>query len=215
MPRDTKANTERYDLVTVIVLSAAVIVIAIYQAIVGVVRVAANSGIEITLPVPSQSIAPPAPVEGTVTATFSTTSADLVMDGLSPNMQFWMTLQAIVPGLAVSAVFVCLIVFAVQIAKGAAFSSLLTRLATITAVLVVVGGMGTQFLESMVNRGVIANVFGRESELLEARYPLGGLIGKYDYPWDLMPVVIGVAIAAVAVVFAHGERLKRDTEGLI
>ena len=44
---------------------------------------------------------------------------------------------------------------------------------------------------------------------------LGGEVFAIDATVDPLPVFLGLVVMAMAVVFRSGERLQRDTEGLV
>lgn len=133
------------------------------------------------------------------------TSAELTIEGLAtPARLLWafgQLLGLLVPA-AVSGL-IALVCF--QLLRGAAFAPVVARAAMITAVVVLVGGLGSQVLSS-----IGGSIAGTQAFSFGSTAVAGFSIGL-----DFWPIGAGLAFAALAAVFRYGSQLQRDTDGLV
>ncbi len=110
----------------------------------------------------------------------------------------------IVTGLAYLAVIACILRFCMNLMAGQAFTRQNTRLITATAIIIVAGTALTAFGNTMGANGAFASLGDGAIE------PHTDVTAEY---WVAMFAC--VALGAVAVAFRAGERLQRETEGLV
>ncbi|QEE60549.1 hypothetical protein FVA74_02415 [Salinibacterium sp. dk2585] len=109
----------------------------------------------------------------------------------------------IIPALAYLAVIGCAIAFCINLMRGRSFTRGNTRLVFATALIVLLGALFTQWATIMGANGTYA-ALGAEFD---------GQSAVMDDFWPAYLAAMG--IAAVAIAFRRGERLQRDTEGLV
>ncbi|MGN7970522.1 hypothetical protein [Microbacterium sp. 22296] len=104
----------------------------------------------------------------------------------------------------VVAVVVLLLALCVGILRGTIFSRRHTVLITSVGAIALVGAIGVPFFHNMVANGALA--------LLSDRTYDRGLTQQIDLP---VLIAIGFVAGLSSTVFAVGDRLQRDTEGLV
>lgn len=151
------------------------------------------------------------------------TTADVQLEGLnSATRALWAGGLAAV--LLVQVAIAALIAVACfQLIRGAAFARIVTRVAIITAVVVLVGGIAASVLcgiaGSMAAQQLLSVTSAAWSNVPEAwaEWDPTSLVPKpglsIDFPF--WPVGAGLGFAALAAVLKYGGRLQRDTEGLV
>jgi hypothetical protein len=111
------------------------------------------------------------------------------------------TLQALIVGLVAAAIAVTI----VRIAQGRPFQRSLYRLGLAAGGTLALGGLAVEGLGGG-GRMVLANELN--TRLGDERFVVG-------FTFDPTPIGIGFVIIALATVVLFGERLQRDTEGLV
>ncbi|QAY60026.1 hypothetical protein ET475_08500 [Microbacterium protaetiae] len=151
------------------------------------------------------------------------TTADLQVEGLSAGARvLWAS--GLAAGLLAQVAIAALIAVACfQLLRGAAFAQIVANLATVTAVVVLVGGIAAAVLcdiaGSMAAQQVLSVTSAQWSNVPSAwadwdptmLLPKPGL--RIEFPF--WPVGAGLGFAALAAVLKYGTRLQRDTEGLV
>lgn len=110
----------------------------------------------------------------------------------------------IITGLTYLIVIGCILLFCLNLARGKAFTKQNTRLITITSITIVAGTALTAICNTMGANGAFASLGDGAIE------PDNTVTAGY---W--LAVFASVALGAVAVAFRAGERLQRETEGLV
>ncbi|MDQ1082817.1 MULTISPECIES: hypothetical protein [Microbacterium] len=105
---------------------------------------------------------------------------------------------------SVATVVTLLLVLCIGILRGRIFSRRHTRLVAAAGVVSLIGAIGVPFFHNMVANGALA-------WLSERTYDRG-LTQQIDLP---VLIVIGFVAGLSSTVFAVGDRLQRDTEGLV
>ncbi|MER7796609.1 hypothetical protein [Microbacterium sp. NPDC096154] len=121
---------------------------------------------------------------------------------LAPITTASLVLEAIVGATGILGALACLALLCVNLARGIAFSRANTRLLMLGTVAIIVAWAGGGLFRTMGVNGTFAAVSDR----------------SYDnvlFATDLTPVAIVLTLAAVGTAFGVGERLQRDTEGLV
>jgi hypothetical protein len=110
--------------------------------------------------------------------------------------------QAIVAGLIA---LVC-----VKLLRGRTFAPVLAHAATLTAAVVLIGGIGAELLTGAAGAQVSAQALGD--------YVGDGSLPQPSGSWDLdlwPPIGFALGMLALAAIFRYGSALQRDTEGLV
>lgn len=201
----------------------AVVLVATAVAVVGQL---ASDVVEVVLPtapfwpwVPSEvEILPAEGAASIVGGGF--TEALVSLEGLSMNARVLLALGSLAQGLTQLAVTAAVYVLAKRLLEGEPFQPVLSRTVMVAAVAMVIGGLLWQVCfslgESMAAREALTiegwsypDALGLEDPTLLLPQPTLGLTIEF---W---PIFTGMALAAVAAAFRHGERLQRDTSGLV
>ncbi len=182
---------------------------------------------EVSITIPVQSFWPQLPpgveLDG-ITATRTSggfTTADVTLGGLSFAVRLaWAISQAV--ALLVPATIAALIAGAcMQLRAGRPFAPAIARMASITAVVVALGGIVAQVVGDLAGIGAAEQLLrwtGAEypdvpgvDDVLGAWLPQPGFMLTFPF-W---PIAAGLAFAALAAILRYGSRLQRDTEGLV
>lgn len=148
------------------------------------------------------------------------TEALVSLEGLSVNARALLALGSLAQGLTQLAVTAAVYLLAQRLLKGEPFQPVLSRAVMVAAVALIVGGILWQVCfsigESMAARDALTiegwgypDALGIEDPTSLLPQPTFGLTIEF---W---PIFTGMALAAVAAAFRRGERLQRDTRGLI
>jgi hypothetical protein len=110
---------------------------------------------------------------------------------------------AAVPPLATIGVTVCVLLLCRRMLAGQFFSGTITRLIT-AASLLIAGGWAAWFgCSVLASNGVLALVADR------------ALAEQITFQVSWTPILASMAVGALAAAFHAGEKLQRDTEGLV
>jgi hypothetical protein len=190
------------DLWSVLVVGAVVIVASLVRLVGDVARLLPNrdvpvdvllTGARVELPIGPGGALVPATVDG----------AALPVSDM-PAATFASALgAAAVPPLATIAVTVCVLLLCRQMLSGRFFSRTATRLITAVSVLVAGGWALHLAFTVMATNGVLALV-ADPAVADEVRTPVS---------WTA--ILAAMAVGALAAAFGAGERMQRDTEGLV
>lgn len=199
--------------------------IAAAGAVIAVLSTLVSPEVSITIPV--QTFWPALPADTIVHGTTATRvsggfgSADVGLTGLTMDVRiFW----AISQGLAwlIPGAIAALIAGACsRLRAGRPFAPAMARMASITAIVVAVGGVASAVLGDIAGYGAATQLLSWEG----AEYPdVRGIENALD-AWlpqaafeltmPFWPIAAGLAFAALAAIFRYGSRLQRDTEGLV
>jgi hypothetical protein len=114
-----------------------------------------------------------------------------------------LVLAEIVFALTVAGVVACLVLLSASTLRGQVFSRRNTRLVGTAGTIGLLGAAAVPFLGNMAANGAFARISEREFD-------------NVIMAVDLMPFVLGAfVVAIISTAFAVGERLQRDTEGLV
>ena len=210
MPRETTSKTANLagaGLLTIQFIALVYAVVALAGGVIAVVESLSSATLELTLPatasLPASVLGNPDAVgqARVVGGQFTQGSASIADLGLAPR-----ALHAAGSGiLALTAVTVALALayFCWKLHKRQPFMAATTRAVTIAAAALLAGGFTGQALLGFSTWTAIDQL-GLDQDLL----PLSIQI-------NLLPVAAGIALAIVATAFQLGERMQRDTEGLV
>lgn len=170
----------------------------------GFVQTLTNDTVAVTQPVslPVADVATDGPASVT---SGETTFAELTVDGLSMAARLLLGSGMLLLTLVQVMIAIAVVVLCRQLLAGRPFVRALGRLVAALSVVVLAGGMIGQALYGFGN-------FQVATEL--NRDPIGTAFPMMMHI-DSTPFVIGFVLALVAMAFAVGERLQRETDGLV
>lgn len=180
----------------------------------------------ITIPV--QGFWPALPEGTTYAGTTATreqggfTTAEVTLRGLSMGVRVaWAISQALwclIPGTVAALVAV----MAFRVRRSAPFASMLARFTLTTAVVVALGGLAAQIAGDLAGIGAAEQLLRWTSADYPdiAAFPDADLSTWLPRPgstvaFPFWPIAAGLGLAALAALFRHGDRLQRETEGLV
>lgn len=234
-PRRRRASGERSRVPGVVAVFA-LISAAVTTVTTIVTAVIATFGEQVTMTVPVQPFTlEPLPqitsLDGPTARALPSpgfTEGTFVIEGLDLATRLWLVAGTLVNG----AVFVLLLMAVFVMARRARlsdpFSQPLSPVLGSTGALLGIGSVIWQVCFVVAGNLAAAQVFGfsgltamgldereldrlRDIGLSEAGLPQPGSVGTIEF-W---PIGVGLALIALAAVFRSGERLQRDTEGLV
>ncbi|WP_167137967.1 hypothetical protein [Diaminobutyricimonas sp. TR449] len=196
--------SERLSLVLFAVLAGVYGIAATVTAVTAFIEVV--GGTEATVTLSTEYPVPPDAAVGTATVLSGNfDSATVVVSALD-----WLSRAFLGGGILVTALMhltiaATIVYLCLGLVRGRPFARPMTWLLATTSNVLILGGL--------IGAGLtIAGQFSIASQLdpdpAETVFPMAGYA-------DLAPLVVGVALAAAAAAFELGERLQRDTEGLV
>lgn len=163
---------------------------------------------------------PGASIEGT-TATLvggGFHTADLVASHLSAGTRITLALSHLLTWLTPAMIAALVALACFQLIAGRAFAPVVARMATITAVTVLIGGIAAQVLGDVASSMAASEILSwsgaslpTADASLDSWWPKATLSIAVPF-W---PIAACIAFAALAAVLRYGSRLQRDTEGLV
>lgn len=205
-PRSTSGTLSRGDtgsFLLFIVAGVAIAVWAVVRSVGNIVAAAGNS--DVRVPIEFLDTVAQAPIgPGGASVPVELTGAVVTAPSL-PIASLWALFLA--EGLfaaSVVTVVVLLLLLCIGVLRGQIFSRRHTRLVTSVGIVALAGAIGVPFFHNMVANGALA-------WLSERTYDRG-LTQQIDLP---VLIVIGFVAGLSSTVFAVGDRLQRDTEGLV
>jgi hypothetical protein len=194
-------RSDRVDLWTVIVVGAIVAVGAIGFAITRVAGILPNSGVEVLAPFVDTTASLPIGPSGT-DVIVEVDQGVLTVSGL-PGMVVTSLILAVVVELVMTlAIVACAGLLCWNLMRGRAFSRTNTRLVIGSAIVLVAGTALGGFFQTMGINGALATIGDQSYDSLVAS-------------GSLVPYFIATGLAVVALAFKAGERMQRDTVGLV
>jgi len=184
------------------VAGVAIIALAVVFAVVRIVQVLPNRDLVVAATFAGTTAQAPLGPDGAMT-TVRLDSAEITVDQL-PLASLWaLVLQQAVGALAILVVVGCLLWLAVSVLKGTVFSRTNTVLVSTAGLTALVGWAVWSLFGTMVSNGALARISDRSFD--------GAVMSITPLPY----VLGGFATAIVATAFAVGDRMRRDTAGLV
>lgn len=140
---------------------------------------------------------------GSITAA-SYDTVTMTIDALPASVRGWMIGASVLGTLLAIGICAVLVWLCVRVFVGRPFVSSATWGIGIVALLVIAGGLGAS-LSTGIAHAEIADVLGLA----------GTSLPDFTISLDLAPLGWGLALAVVAGAFEIGQRLQRDTDGLV
>lgn len=202
MPEKSPLFARPADLWSVLVVGAVVIVASLVRLVGDVARLLPNRDVPVDVLLTGAHVELPIGPGGALVPATVDVAALTVSD--MPVATFASALgAAAVPPLATIAVTVCVLLLCRQMLSGRFFSRTATRLITAVSVLVAGGWALHLAFTVMATNGVLALV-ADPAVADEVRTPVS---------WTA--ILAAMAVGALAAAFGAGERMQRDTEGLV
>lgn len=142
-------------------------------------------------------------VSGGATYEIELTKGVLSSDNLPTAAVVAGVAQAIVMGLAVIAIVVCLLLLSARVMRGQVFGRVSTFLILVAGISGLVGAVAFKILGGILAVEAFQRVSAGMDDLVIAEFDLGPFI------------LAGFVIALLTSVFTVGDRLQRETEGLV
>ena len=199
------SSSDRTYLLLLVIASLAAAGWLVVNAIADVVVVMQNTAIPFSVSIPTTDVATPIPPEGdgATASSVGTSTLDLVIGNLGGGMPFWLILSALMPALSYAAALVSVAVLSLRVWQGNPFEKSALRMLDVAATSILVAAVVGGTVQLWTSRGVITTVFGAENYV----EPSTGI--------DLTLVGVGVGLTVISLAFRIGQRLQRDTDGLV
>ncbi|UNK71412.1 hypothetical protein [Microbacterium sp. H1-D42] len=165
-----------------------------------------GSEVAVRMPVTGGAVSSLAGVDGIRSADYS--QADVTFTTLSAGARWMLLLEGALPALATIGVCAVAWWLGVSLIRGRAFRKTMSTTIGIAACLVVAGGMFGQ-LCGAIGRAMIVDRLGSDDPSIYDTFAV------FSIDLDLAPLGWGFALALIAMAFATGQRMQRDTEGLV
>lgn len=149
--------------------------------------------------------------------------ADVTVSGLGTDARLLLAAGHALQGLTFTVIAVVVALLCHRLLRGMAFRPVLTRSINVAAAAIAAGGVLWQvcfWFGSSIASAQVLTVTGWRSDDPRAEDPSFDFATGLPEPTfaltiDFWPLFLGLALAAVAAAFRYGERLQRDTEGLV
>lgn len=190
------------DLWLVMVLGGAVVAWSLLMLVLRIVEIAPNENVPIDITVPAHQTelilaegAEPVPGEVRV--------ATVEMSDLPPAAYVSVLGSAAVQPLTIIGLAICVVLLTRNLRSGRFFSRGNTRLVTAASVIIVAGWLASLVFSTTAGNSVLALLTDHDT------------VSRFNVTLDWTPLLAAMAIGALAAAFHAGERMQRDTEGLI
>lgn len=200
----TSPGIDRSDRTALYVTVATAVVAAVATAVATALRlveVIPNRDVAIVVPLAGETADLPIGPDGTAVQV-AVEEATVVVPHVAPATHFALIAEPIVIGLAIIGAILLLAAFCLNIARGRTFARGNVRLIFIAAGVLLGGWVLGGLFTTMAGNGALAAISDRQSDGIAIRT-------------DLLPVFAILALGAIGAAFQVGERLQRETEGLV
>ena len=195
------SRSDRIGMVMSIVMVAVGAGLTVLAAVGRLLEVGDGRDVPVTVPLAGESASLPLGPDGAGVAASVETATVTVADP-APATVFalyaepvWMAVVTLL-GIGVAALFF------LRLARGQAFTAGSSRLAYIAAGIVTVGWLGSSILTNMTTNGALSAISDYTYEAV-------------TFEVSLAPALVVLVVAAVGAALQIGERLQRETEGLV
>lgn len=191
---------DRVAMALFIVIGAGIAVTSISMAVVRIVELVSAPSLAIDV----ELVDTPAPVKADgETISLLLGSGTMTVNGLPARGVIAGVLGQVAFALTISGLVACLIALTVRIMRGTVFGRVNTRLVMSAAILGLVGVPASRLFDGMLADTAMMHVSGGSADAV--------LFTVEPFPY----LLAAFAAAVVGTVFVVGERLQRDTEGLV
>lgn len=195
------SKSDRAGMYLYVGIGAVAVVAVIWQVIARLIEVAPGRGIPVLVPFDGESAPLPIGPGGSAIDVAVDQATVTVQDPAAATL-FALWAQPIVIGLALCAGIVLASLFCLRLARGKAFQRGTARLVYTAVVVLAVGWFAGSILTSMTVNGALSAV---------SDYGYDG--ARFQTDW--VPIFALLVLTAIGSAFQIGERLQRDTEGLV
>lgn len=151
------------------------------------------------------------------------TQAMVQVTGLDVSARVWLASSDVLQGATNIIIGVVLAILCTSIIKQNPFRITLIRGINLMAITVIVGGLGWQICDAVAGSLASTQVLGINGWALNREQlrwdDVNEVIGLpragNDWSVDFWPIWVGLALLALAAAFRYGQRLQKDTDGLI
>jgi hypothetical protein len=156
----------------------------------------------------------------------ATAQLNVTVEGLGLDARLFLAGSQLTQGASFVLVAIAFAVLCHRLLAGSPFRPVLTTTMSLAAIAVGVGGIVWQVL-AIVGNSIAANqaldiwAWGAEAPTPEVADYLFNIDGtgmpepSLGFTFDFWPLFFALALSAIAFALRHGERLQRDTEGLV
>ncbi len=195
------SRSDRIALYLTIALGAVATFGVIWGMIARLVEVIPGRDVPVLVPFLDETAQLPIGPDGAL-VTVSVDQAVLTVSELAPATQFALIAQPLVTGIAILAGIVLLCLLCWNLARGRAFTRRNVRIILAGTVVLLAGWFLGSILSNMTVNGTLSAI---------SDYGYDGVIFEADWA----PLFAVLALGAIGAAFQIGERLQRETEGLI
>lgn len=197
----TLKKSDRIHLYLSVVLVVVAAGLAIVAAVLRVIEIGGGTDVPVKVPLDGETAMLPLGPDGALVEA-SVDAATVVVPDPAPATLFALYAQPIWMALAVTAGMVIAALFFLRLARGHAFSKGTAALAYGGGAVILVGWVGSTILTNMTTNGALSAIS--------------------DYTYDavrfesgLAPALAALVVAGIGAALDIGERLQRETEGLV
>lgn len=202
MAEKSPFGVSRSDLWTVLVVGGVIVVSTLVSLVSRLIEIVPNRDVPVTVDLMGEQHDLPIGPAGEPVAGEISTATIHVSD--LPVATYVSALgAAVVPAITTIAVIACLMLLCRNLMAGRFFSRTNTRLVTSIAVLIAFGWLISFLFSTMASNGALALVADR------------ALLDSVQFRVDWVAVLAAMGVGALASAFHAGERMQRDTEGLV
>lgn len=202
--RNGLRSSERFGLGLLAVVSSAVALLLLISAVFSIAALFDPRGAAIELV--AEFDVPSSTVTGSVElVSGSFTQADLVVAGLEPWSLVILAAGRAVTALMVVGIAVMIASLCVSLLRGRPFSRSSTWMISTVSAVLIAGSLIAIGLTTIANFWIASQL---NEDPIGTTFPLASI-------GSLVPLFVGIALAAIGAAFEIGARLQRDTEGLV
>lgn len=187
-----------YMSIFIVAVGAAIVITAAVRRL---IEIAPGTNVPVVVPLAGEAAQLPLGPDGAgVSATIDTATVVVPQPALATSFALWA--QPIWTAVVVCALLVLAAMFFLRLARGRAFAPHAGRLPYAAAAVVAVGWLGSGILTNMTTNGALSAI---------SAYTYDSVV----FEVSLAPALVIMVVAAMGAALHIGERLQRETEGLV
>lgn len=194
-------KSDRISMYLSIAMVAAGAAIAIFAAVRRLIEVAPGTDVPVVVPLVGETAQLPLGPDGAGVAAQVDTATVTVADP-APATLFALWAQPIWDAAVICAILVLAALFFLRIARGLAFTARTARLTNVAAFVVAGGWLGSSILTNMTTNGALSAISNYTYE-------------STNFEFSLAPMLAVLVLGAMGAALHIGERLQRETDGLV
>lgn len=198
-------NSERTAVAVLAAIALAYAVVTVIGSISQLLQTLNSTGMHITLDANSP-VPPDAAGSGTATIlSGSFVGADLIVTGASSTARALLGTGILITGIMHITLAVAFALLCLSLIRGRPFTRSMTWLLSAASGILIIGGMLGQGFIAFAQFMVASELTG---DSLQGAFPIAAHI-------NFLPILVGIGLGAVASAFDIGQRMQRDTDGLV